>query len=405
MTYTIKTIYNSDGSISTIYEQNKISISVVPPKINKSLDKIQPKIIQNQQEDSNQSVSEISIDPTQKRVLYLGGFFQAEFSLRASFIENNIDIRFLYDKKDNRILKNPETNNFNHNILDFATDAELDDYIKKFQPDVIIHRCYLNDLVMHRNAYSIARKYNIPYGKYLIETCPEDIIIAERFDNCDFVLYAHNTDRILKEIDKIKDKKHFYFYPYGVGPIEKYAPASTQDELAGFGYIRSCHTSRLTNLRIYTDVITNLNKKLHVFGSGNLKQWSDLNIDCLVQNPTYSLEDTTTIMNKYKIAINFESVSELDGAYSHKMFQTLGCGLITFTIWKPSLEKLFKKSQTHGLIMIKNKKDIEKYIRYYLNNDNERIKIAKSAEKYIHKHFDWYKRFENIMISEKIWNK
>ena len=71
---------------------------------------------------------------------------------------------------------------------------------------------------MHTVGYNVAKKLNIPYANFLMETDTNDNNLSGRFDNCDFILYAHNTDGVKKAISQIN--KRSYFYPYGVGVNE-----------------------------------------------------------------------------------------------------------------------------------------------------------------------------------------
>lgn len=345
-----------------------------------------------------------------KKIIYLGGLYQAEYSMKESFIQNGIQIAFLYDELNGRhMLRNAITNNCN--IYKYITEVKNDnlkDFLKSYKPDVVIHRYYKNDPFMFPNSSKVCKELGIPFCKLLMETDDNDNTQFDRcLDNCDFILYAHDIKPIKDHVNSIKPGKWF-FYPYGVGPSEKNLNIDKINDVSGYGYLRTVHSSREENIKLYLRALKSLNVKLNVYYTTNTSKdmnW-DVKFDISLLNihNQYQLEQTTEIMNQTKIAINFESVAKLEGAYSHKMFQTMGCGIPIITFRKKCLEDMFGYSG-ENLIFIENEDEAADWISFLLRNDKFRINLGNKCEKFIHEHYDWYKRFNDIMISVGIWKK
>ena len=346
-----------------------------------------------------------------KKIVYLGGLFQAEFSMRKSLIDNNVDIIFLYDDVNGiNTIKTQITNNFDFDkYITFIKTTELKTFLKTYNPDVVIHRHYKSDPFMFSNSWKVCKNLGIPFGKLLMETDEKDNTNFDMcFDNCDFLLYAHDTTAIKTWLSnttaKIRNK--CFFYPYGVGSLEYSLPIHKIHNVSGYGYVRGIHSSRVENVKLYLSALEKLNIKLNVYDSKmkttGMKWDTYVNLNTINISPQYTFEQSTFIMNQTKIAINFESVSKLEGAYSHKLFQTMGCGIPTITYRKKCLENMFGPSE-ENLIFIETVDEIVHWINFLLSNDVYRNELGKRCELFIHQHYDWFKRLNDILIKLKIW--
>jgi hypothetical protein len=93
-----------------------------------------------------------------KTIVFLGGCFQAEISMRASLMENGVKCYYLYENTTTGFLTTDfPTNNYNKEIITFIDNNKLFDYIKKLKPDAIVHRYYKSNPVMHTNAYQLLK--------------------------------------------------------------------------------------------------------------------------------------------------------------------------------------------------------------------------------------------------------
>ncbi len=341
-----------------------------------------------------------------KRILYLGGYFQAEHSMKQSFADNGVEMLFLIDDNDyarENYWANPAYHNFSDlNLVKVVPSSLLEAFIKSYKPDVIIHRHYMYRPLMHFNSVAIASKLGIPFVHFEVElsTNPEEYQDPQQsFTDCDVFLYAHDFEIPLLKYLK-ENKKSCYFYPYGVSSFERSMPEIEKDrEIGGFGYSRDGERSRCRNLNMFLEGIKKLGKKMHVYGPWKFSPWVDFS--SLIVHTEYKWEETTGVMNRHKIAINFETLPNVEGAFSHKMFQTIGCGIPTLTYYKASVYNLFFTS--NNPILIKNSNNVSYWIDFLLNEPPAWELTSEMGEKYIHERYDWYSRFSDIMKKEKIW--
>lgn len=341
-----------------------------------------------------------------RKVVFAGGCFQAEFSMRSSLVANGIECHYLYEiPTPSYLMHNPIVCNYKQDgIITFVN--KLEPAIIDIQPDVIIHRLYKNDCVMHHNAYGIAKSLGIPYGKFLMETDINDRgDMDNRFGNCDFVMYAHDTDAIKKLLKEGGGSKNTYFYPYGVGVNEYSDKTQRNKDVVAFGYPRFGipeTKERESNFEIVINGVRKINSKLNVFNSPS-SSWNETRfINDVILNDFFYLEQEHEVMNKFKIAINFESVHTMEGAYSHKMFQTMGRGIPTLTFRKKCIEEMFGFSG-ENLIYFETSDEVAYWLYFLLKNHKFREEISERCEKYVHQKYDWYNRFNKIMIKQGIW--
>ena len=340
-----------------------------------------------------------------KKVVYLGGFFQCEFSMQKSFSENGAEIVFLIDTgtyaKD--YWNTPLYSNYDrsYSFIKVVPENRLMEFIKEFKPDVIIHRHWMFRPVMHLNSFPIARKLGIPFVHLEMETMgPGESLGQLTMVDCDIFLYAHDCiDFVTDQLVKMKIRPHFY--SYGVSNFERGLLNVPKDrEIGGFGHPRFEETTRVDNLNMFLEGLSKIGKKMHIYGDWNFNPWLK-NYEFLEKHLRYNLEDATIVMNHHKIAINFETLPGVEGAYSHKMFQTIGCGIPTLTHYKLSLLNMFYRSPNP--IFVRNSDEVASTISSLISNEKEIKRIGEGGEKYIHENFDWFQRFDKIMKEEGIW--
>jgi spore maturation protein CgeB len=198
-----------------------------------------------------------------------------------------------------------------------------------------------------------------------------------------------------------EDKKpHAYFYPYGVSSWERSLDIPKTKNIGCFGYYRNID-SRIVNLEMYLREIEQCEEKLHVYGD-TWKEYQGEFKNVLKIHPAYSHNDTVTVMNEHKIAVNVETMwqKDVDGGLSHKLWQSIGCGIVTITNYKKSLEDIFYGSYNP---VFGHPFDIAYKINHFLNDEDDLKIYGYMGEKFIHEHCEWYPRFESIMKRERIW--
>jgi glycosyltransferase involved in cell wall biosynthesis len=103
-------------------------------------------------------------------------------------------------------------------------------------------------------------------------------------------------------------------------------------------------------------------------------------------------------INSYKIHINCNISDDIN----YRTFETTGCGTFLITNYTPGLEKLFDIGKE--IVVYESIEDLDSKVKYYLENEEEREKIAKAGyEKSVknHTYYERCKMFINI-IKNKI---
>jgi len=262
---------------------------------------------------------------------------------------------------------------------------------------------------MHPNSFDIAHKLDIPICILKMETYGyEDIQAIDNYSQSDFVLYAHPCD--VKSISRVNppasSDKHLYLYTYGVSSWERNLRIPKKYNIGCFGYFRNFQ-NRVDNLDMFLDGIRLTGEKLHVFGE-DWNQYDGRNKDLLIVHESYKHEDTVEVMNAFRVVVNVETLPDIE-AYSHKLWQSLGCGIPTLTNHKPLLFDIFNDTYMGHQIdsgcpgFVLSAKDVATELKPLLVNDRYRESISDYCEALVHDEFGWYERFEKIMEKEGIW--
>jgi spore maturation protein CgeB len=336
-----------------------------------------------------------------KTVLYLGGAYSAEYSLMQSFKDNSAKlIFFIGDDIWSQYYKKNKLPHFkNSSFIREVTEEHLEEEIKELNPHAVIHRMYLGEPYTYPNAREVCKKLKIPYIKYDAETDYHDIK-EYRFEYCDFALFAHNTIHILNSARRTKTK--CYFYPYGVSSVESNQNLQDRKSFGIIGNLYKDIDSRIKNLDLFLQALQVLNYKANVY-SEDWNESPNYIKNHIILNKPYKIEDSCKILNQHRIILNVESISDIDGAYTHKIFQSMGCGIPTITNSKESLKDLFGVNG-ENLIYVKNKDDIIYAIHTLFTNEKFMKEMSIRCEKYMHENFDWFKRLNEIFIKEGVWD-
>ena len=102
-------------------------------------------------------------------------------------------------------------------------------------------------------------------------------------------------------------------------------------------------------------------------------------------------KDMVDCINSYKIHLNCNISNDIN----YRTFETTGCGTFLLTNYTPGLEKLFdigKEIVTYSSIQ-----DLSEKVSYYLNNDDERNRIAKAGYEKSKANHTYYERSKKII--------
>jgi glycosyltransferase involved in cell wall biosynthesis len=105
-------------------------------------------------------------------------------------------------------------------------------------------------------------------------------------------------------------------------------------------------------------------------------------------------DDMVDVINSYKIHLNCNISNDIN----YRTFETTGCGTFLLTNYTPGLEKLFDIGKE--IVVYNDLNDLDNKVKYYLENEEEREKIAKAGyerSKKDHTYFERSKRLVEII--------
>ena len=106
--------------------------------------------------------------------------------------------------------------------------------------------------------------------------------------------------------------------------------------------------------------------------------------------------------NLQEIKINLKNFfRENQKQIKGRFFEITGCGGFLLTEYAPFLEEYFDIDK--DIVVFKNYDDLQYKIKYYLNNEALRNKIAKNAQKKVLSIHTYHKRYDDIF--QKIFKK
>lgn len=97
-------------------------------------------------------------------------------------------------------------------------------------------------------------------------------------------------------------------------------------------------------------------------------------------------DDMVDVINSYKIHLNCNISNDIN----YRTFETTGCGTFLLTNYTPGLEKLFDIGEE--IVVYNDLNDLDSKVRYYLENDEERKKIAKAGYERSKKDHTYFER-------------
>lgn len=101
--------------------------------------------------------------------------------------------------------------------------------------------------------------------------------------------------------------------------------------------------------------------------------------------------DMVQAINSYKIHFN----KNISNDINYRTFETCGCKTLLFTNHTPGLEKLFKIDEE--IVVYKSLNDLDDKIKYFLNNETNRIKIETAGYERVKKDHTYDKRAMTVV--------
>jgi glycosyltransferase involved in cell wall biosynthesis len=102
-------------------------------------------------------------------------------------------------------------------------------------------------------------------------------------------------------------------------------------------------------------------------------------------------DDMVDVINSYKIHLNCNISNDIN----YRTFETTGCGTFLLTNYTPGLEKLFDIGKE--IVVYNDLNDLDNKVEYYLENEEEREKIAKAGYERSKKDHTYFERTKNLI--------
>ncbi len=190
---------------------------------------------------------------------------------------------------------------------------------------------------------------------------------------------------LLKRLNKI-GRKNAYYLPFGA-EIEK---KEDRKKIYDISFIGTWRKSRENTLKKLSEF------NLNIWGDS---RWYNSSLKQFVKGGRISQQKMKDIIKKSKINLNIYFAGfKLDGA-ALRVFEVTGCGEFLLSEYKNSISKLYKLGKE--VVCYRTIQEMKKKITYFLNNPEEREKIALWGYNRARKNHTWEKRLNKILAMSK----
>ena len=378
---TSDTNYRRDKQ-NLFYNKNNFDIKIISQK----LDKVRDEII-----DANN----LKIVNSKKRILHIANFnensngrlyYSFANKLNNGFIKNDYIIQTISDRsflKSNRSLIQPfsPTKKFNEKILNT---------IKNFSPNLLLigHVFNISDEV-----FEYCKNNNIKICSWYIDSISPEFLKDNTkinfFRNLKYVnqCFITSSPELFRKNILFKKLK---FIPNPVdSAIDHFKNFENNRNMEYDIFVAISHGQNRGILKkgksderekFINELVSNLpQSKFALFGLNNFEPiWGSNYYDYL---------------SKTKMALNISRGKYQNKYSSDRISSLIGNGLLVFLNEKTNFHKILN---SNDVVYYKNKKDLLDKIKFYNNNDNARIKIAKSG------YLKYHKFMSNNVVSKYI---
>jgi len=251
------------------------------------------------------------------------------------------------------------------------------------------------DLVVADKAVNVSR--------FTIEEVGEmGVITANLFpDNLDYLdwmremsgcySYFLHFDPYVVSILRGEGQKNVYYLPFGCDPDLHGSVSLSERELEKYScdicFIGAYYPEREEALSRLTDL------DLKIWGYRN---WANTKLGKFYQGTISNGEEMVKVYNACRIALNIHYHLTGDGA-NYRTFEIIGCGAFQVVDDRQDVANLFEVGREIVTYRYKNLRDLEQKVRYYLNNDQERIAIAKKGQERAHRDHTLQQRMNKLV--------
>jgi glycosyltransferase involved in cell wall biosynthesis len=297
------------------------------------------------------------------RVLYVGGFYQAELSLYYELMNNPaFEGCFCTNKEPH----------FHDNIHNAKNRAQINEIKSEFKPDLTLFRSW--------NTTS-----RFAAGDDIVWLSEKNVILhsgGKTRGPGDRYAGAINA---YQDLDSVK-KHNGLWLPYCVSKhFEKKNEQKDYDVLCitTIPTVASGGVSKKVSTDILLKPLYDKEINLTIYGKDRLNI-PYIKFKRLLKPPDEIVEETA----KAKIFISPTTIWFDPYAISHKTVSTMGCGVLTMTNKYGAIEEILGKHKETILYSNTPEETVE-LVEYYLDHDKEREEIAKAGYDFVHTNYDW----------------
>lgn len=186
---------------------------------------------------------------------------------------------------------------------------------------------------------------------------------------------------------------HFACNPLFHRPIEPLEDFSCDLLFVGNYYVS--YPQRRIGIDTLLTPLLSSEYKLKVYGNEHwLKNTDSYILSPEVYRGYLSYTDLPKAYSSAKIVLGINSVVDSPTMMSMRIFEVLGCGAFLLTHWSPAIEKLFK-NHVH-LVWSHHPDETLELVRFYLNRDDLRHKIARKGQEEVYLNHTYQKRVREI---------
>ncbi len=214
----------------------------------------------------------------------------------------------------------------------------------------------------------------------LFETIPRMVNILSEYD---FVFTVDNFD-----VQINKKEMNIYYLPFASNiSIKNISFSKRKYDVVFVGTWTKQREELLSKLE---------NVNLFIWGS---KQWLESKLARHYQNKWLSPQELLNIFSKAKIAINERQNKKIKYTMpNYRLFEATASGALVLTDELKDLDKLFiLDGDKKEMEVYKSNEDLEKKVKYFLENDKERIRIAANGYKRSITDHSYDKRLEEML--------
>lgn len=245
--------------------------------------------------------------------------------------------------------------------------------------------------------FPLLRRYNVPFVYWAIDDPPDWRRMSRPLARGAKLVLTPAQDCIpLYERDKTP--AHYFHFACNPAfhsprkPSEKY----TCDCLLIANYYTS-YEERKVGLDIILTPLLKSSYSLKVYGNEHwLYNTDQYTLPLEVYQGYLPYSELPVAYSSAKIVLGLHSVMNSPTMMSMRTFEALGCGAFFLTHWTPALENLFK-NHVH-LVWSRTPDETLELIRFYLNREDLRQKIARQGQEEVYRYHTYPKRVQNIRI-------